>query len=255
MTKKHDLPAMPFYVGDWMKCPEVRSLSFEERGMWFDMLCLMWESKERGYLTNPAGKPFTTTDLSRILGNNENLVIQILSVLKDKMVYSVREEDNAIYCRRMVNDEKNMKIWLENAKKGGNPKLKKSGYPKRQPKMNPNTEDENEDESEVKNEVKVIQRSTYFHFKDMLFSKTYDDFINMRKSINKKVTFRAEELILKKLHNYDVDTAIKMIEQSIMNSYQGIFELKKKAGEYGTSKGSIIEDSSKYQGIGTEIQM
>ena len=51
MSKKHDLPAMPFYFGDWFKCPEVRAMNLETRMIWFEMLGLMWESTERGYLT------------------------------------------------------------------------------------------------------------------------------------------------------------------------------------------------------------
>jgi len=46
-VKKDDLPAMPFYVGDWLKCPEVRALPLDYRALWFDMLCFMWESTER----------------------------------------------------------------------------------------------------------------------------------------------------------------------------------------------------------------
>ena len=49
--KKQDLPAWNFYIGDWMKSPEIRALTLPTRMIWFEMLCFMWESTERGYLT------------------------------------------------------------------------------------------------------------------------------------------------------------------------------------------------------------
>ena len=51
----------------------------------------------------------------------------------------------------------------------------------------------------------------------------------MRKLINKPMTNRALELIiskLKTLSNGNPETAVKILNQSIINSWQGIFELK-----------------------------
>lgn len=51
------LPAFQFYPGDWRKDPGVQSLSFHDRGVWHEMLCLMHESEERGKLTlNGSGR-------------------------------------------------------------------------------------------------------------------------------------------------------------------------------------------------------
>lgn len=44
------LPSMQFYTGDWLKDPSIRRLSPAARGLWFDMLCFMWESPRRGFL-------------------------------------------------------------------------------------------------------------------------------------------------------------------------------------------------------------
>jgi hypothetical protein len=43
------LPSFQFYPGDWMKDPALRSVSLEARGLWIDMLCLLFESGRRGY--------------------------------------------------------------------------------------------------------------------------------------------------------------------------------------------------------------
>lgn len=125
MPKKKDLPAMPFYVGDWLKCPEVRALAPDYRGLWFDMLCYMWESTERGVMVNPVGKPYTKTEIVRIVGLDNNNSGLWLDVLIDTGVCSVRE-DGAVYSRKMVKDEYIRQVRRESGAKGGNPSLKKT---------------------------------------------------------------------------------------------------------------------------------
>lgn len=55
--------------------------------------------------------------------------------------------------------------------------------------------------------------------------KVIYEFIKMRKKIKKPLTDYALELILKKLDKFD--NKIEVLEQSIINSWQGIFEIKK----------------------------
>lgn len=51
-------------------------------------------------------------------------------------------------------------------------------------------------------------------------------FIEMRKRLKKLPTEEAINLIIKKLNNFDLTTQIKMIENSIINGWTGIFEIK-----------------------------
>ena len=59
-------------------------------------------------------------------------------------------------------------------------------------------------------------------------TKTIMDFIQMRKFIKKPMTNRGLELMIGKLQKMSTDeeTQIKILEQSIMNNWQGVFELK-----------------------------
>lgn len=102
MNKKNDQPYMPFYIGDWQKAPEIQALSLAARGLWVQMLFLMWESTERGYLTIN-GVPMTVEILSRQVGFACDLLEPLLEEMKKFAVYSVRE-DGAIFSRRMVKD-------------------------------------------------------------------------------------------------------------------------------------------------------
>jgi hypothetical protein len=63
------------------------------------------------------------------------------------------------------------------------------------------------------------------------FQKTFDSFLEMRKKIKKPATERAIELIkieLKKLSKGDVNVAIEILNQSIRNCWQDVFQLKDK---------------------------
>ena len=101
----------------------------------------------------------------------------------------------------------------------------------------PDTDTDTDTETEQKKKRITPQAAilpTYFD--NDPFKKTFEDFKDMRKSIKSKMTSNAENLIIKKLSdlsNNDSDTAIKIMEQSIMNSYKGVFELKDKVVKYG----------------------
>jgi hypothetical protein len=102
--KKDDLPYFPFYIGDWRKATDVQALPLETRAIWFEMLCYMWESTERGFLTVNC-KPISTNALARMIGLSEDLLKQNIKCLLDFGVASKRESDGAIYSRRMVRDQ------------------------------------------------------------------------------------------------------------------------------------------------------
>lgn len=104
-TKKHDLPYIPFYVGDWRKAPDIRALSLEERALWFEMLCLMWESPRRGYLTIDGKTPIDDKTLGRMIGEDISVITKIKQVLASVSIYSIEETTGIIFCRRTVRDE------------------------------------------------------------------------------------------------------------------------------------------------------
>jgi len=103
-SKKDDLPYFPFYVGDWRKATDVQALPLETRAVWFEILCYMWESTERGYLT-VNGKPLQNGALARMIGLPEDLLEQNLKQILEFGVASLRESDGAMYSRRMVKDQ------------------------------------------------------------------------------------------------------------------------------------------------------
>jgi hypothetical protein len=160
-NKKKDLPAMPFYIGDWKKDPAIQVLSREDKMIWLEMIFLMWESKERGYLT-VNGIPMTNEMLSTALNlDNQNLTKR-LSMYEEFGLFSRRESDGAIYSRRIVKiielSEKRKNVGLL----GGNPNLVKQKLSKGKAKGKANAENENENENE--NEIVVLKDYTVENF-------------------------------------------------------------------------------------------
>jgi hypothetical protein len=104
MNQSRKLPAFQFYPGDWMKDPAVRSVSVAARGLWIDMLCMMFESPERGYLIHPSGNQVTDEQLARVAGLSKRDVRRFIDDLEAAGVFS-KDLDGNIFSRRLVRDE------------------------------------------------------------------------------------------------------------------------------------------------------
>lgn len=116
-------PSFQFYPGDWMKDPALRSCSHAARGLWIDMLCLMFESPRRGYLQQANGQPTTTSQVARMTGCDSAEAAHLLQELEDSGVLS-RTEHGVYFSRRMVRDESKREKCAEAGKRGGgNPAL------------------------------------------------------------------------------------------------------------------------------------
>lgn len=115
------LPAIQFYPADWRKDPGVQSLSYHDRGVWFEILCLMHESEQRGMLLLN-GKPMPPDALGRLLGLSKVSLARTLTTLLDLGVMS-RDDAGTFFNRRMTRDERLRQVRQEAGKLGGNPVL------------------------------------------------------------------------------------------------------------------------------------
>lgn len=131
------LPAIQFYTGDWRKDPGIQALDFESRGVWFEILCLMNESEQRGKLTLK-GEAMPTEALARILGISVKLLETVTEKLLKYGVASRETETGVLFNRRMVRDEQTRKKRAEAGKLGGNPVLLNLRQTSKQPSTEPN---------------------------------------------------------------------------------------------------------------------
>lgn len=113
MESRKEKPAMPFYIGNWFKAPEIRAMSLQSRMIWFEILCLMWQSDEPGYLTINKRAFVITNDITGVIIKGENMLASMLGIdvkvlqntfieFFDLGVYSKRENDGAIFSRFMT---------------------------------------------------------------------------------------------------------------------------------------------------------
>ena len=114
-------PATQFYWSDHFRDPGIRASSFEARGLWTDLLCMMHEGEPYGHLTLGGVAP-SDEDLAQMVGGSVENMTKLLAELGRKRVYS-RTAEGIIFCRRMVRDELKRQAHAEAGKMGGNPKL------------------------------------------------------------------------------------------------------------------------------------
>lgn len=99
-------PALQFYPGDWFRDCGVQLLTFEERGVWFELLLRMHDSQDYGALT-VNGIAMTDEEIGRLIGyqdesGNPSKIKQTLANLLSKGVASRRQIDGALCNRRML---------------------------------------------------------------------------------------------------------------------------------------------------------
>jgi len=117
------LPALQFYPADWRKDIGVQSLSLEDRAIWFEMICIMHESEQRGKLVIN-GKPMTDEMVARLIGISEKKYKKSKEKMENFGVFSV--SDGVVFNRRMVRDEYIRNVRIAAGSKGGNPNLTKN---------------------------------------------------------------------------------------------------------------------------------
>ncbi len=90
------------------------------------------------------------------------------------------------------------------------------------------TEIEKEIELDIEKEKDIkTKKEPVIYFENLELNKTFIDFMKMRKSLkNGAMTERAIKMMINKLNGYDIDISIQMLEQSILNNWKDVYDLK-----------------------------
>ena len=114
-------PAFQFYPGDWRRDTQVQMASMETRGVWFEMLCCMWDAPERGKLEGEVDL------LCRLLGCDSHVLSNALTEITKLKIGNVEARNGdgsnvtfplhvtqgnifvTVINRRMYRDEKQRK--------------------------------------------------------------------------------------------------------------------------------------------------
>lgn len=100
-------------------------------------------------------------------------------------------------------------------------------------------------EKEIKRNIKKKDINTFSAYtSNTELISTLESFVEFRKKIKKPMTDRAIELLLNKLDKLANDDGekIAVLEQSILNGWQGLFPLKNKGGEKNAADRESVAD-------------
>jgi hypothetical protein len=225
-------PYLPLYVQDYLTDEKLNSCSASSQGVYIKIMCILHKQDEYGTLNLFKQKDKQNTNkvlnfackFAKLLPFDQETILKALEELIDEGVLII--ENDKIFQKRMVKDGAISDARSKAGKSGGgNPNLFKQ-KPKQKVKQSP--KQNTEDDIDIVNENKI----------ELIFPFTSENFLKVwgywKQYKNKEHGFKfktvlSEQAALKKLGELakqDEDIAIKIIEQSLANGWQGFFELK-----------------------------
>ena len=187
------------------------------------LLVLMTYENKEGFAYPSQPRLIEETGLSK------NTLLKCLNELEEKgYVKRVKEkgENNKYYINSSIKIDTSTSIKINTSEDVTSIKNDTRGSIKINTLEVLNTSNKKEKENKKSNIDKIIEAYT----KNDLLVEAIRDFIKMRSTIKKPLTDRALKGILNKLDTFasnDLDK-VEILENSIMNCWQGVFELKNK---------------------------
>ena len=235
---------------DWTGDPRIRLVSLAARGLWLECLCLMRTAPRTGYLETSRGVPVPDGSLARIAGVPEEELPAIMRELSDAGIPSIEEQTGVWYCRRMVEESgKAGKCSEAGRRGGGNPALKsderkpreraerKAAKPEKETKVSSDAACASAQSSAESVPFAALMSPEQSSSPE--FSAAWSQWISFRKQKKNAIQENTARLQLAKLASYaDISTQVAVIEQSIMQGWTGLFDLK------ATSASSILRNPS-----------
>lgn len=186
---------------------------------------LVTDKRQSFALQTNNGDPFPVRLLANDLSTNVERLSNFCKYLADNRLIDKDAwySKNLIYCPKLAEraDEYTKKL------------LTKSRH-------SPEQEEEEEVDKKKKKSTDTKSVKTDFVIPDSLndkeFTTAFENFKQHRQEIKKPLTQRSGNMILKNLSAFSPHIASKMIEQSIMNGWQGVFELKNQSAKTNQKK-------------------
>jgi len=218
--KKTKSPSFSFYSADFLV--GTMMMTDKQVGQYIRLLCYQHQSSE---------------------GKISEDVMLSITKKHDPVVWDkFQKDDDGMYYNERLLDEiqkrfEYVEVRRDNALKRWNKEIKDASAMQVQCKSDASAmllEDDNKDI--VFNDKKIVKDTRYFD--DDELNKTFLDFMKMRKSLkNGAMTDRAIKMMINKLNAHETEIAIKMLEQSILNNWKDIFDLKESHTTYQRPKG------------------
>ncbi len=114
-------PWMQFYSRDWLDNKELRQCSPTSRAILIDLMALAHEGHPYGVVASPSGPLSDTYLASRCMVHLLTLRASIKELLEHNRIH--RNENGALYVKRMIEDERIRAARAAGGIKGGNPSM------------------------------------------------------------------------------------------------------------------------------------
>ena len=220
MTKR---PAFQFYPGDWLGSQRVSLLSLEEEGAYLRLLASCWQH---------GSIPSDPEKIARLIGKGASTTLATTLAT----MFQPHPYDSALMVHdRLEREREKQDAWAEKSREGGRKSAEKRQYLKGgsttlQPPLEgclPNGSNQKatlQSSSTITNKEKVefppnLQTSE--------FEKAWEEYLDYRKNGRMKSLLPTSQVAqLKKMSEWGHDAAIKAINESISQGWQGIFEPK-----------------------------
>lgn len=240
-------PSFQFYPSDWRQDLALQRCSLEAQGLLINLICLLHEGKPYGYLRDDRS-PISTHQCAHLLGIHVTRYIRLSGELIQGGILSV-DDQGVIYSKRMVKDEQtrasralggyksiNHPNTIKPKKISGKGTLE--GYPQGSNAVPPPSSSSSSSSSDIKNisKEKVKKESSkkvLLELPSCLAERDWEEYLAHRKSIQAPMSIIAQRRALhqlEKLHADGQDVA-KVIDQSIVNGWKGLFAIKNLTGE------------------------
>ena len=204
----------PIWIDKWLFGSTRLELEPDERAVWVDLLALSY--KDEGYIRANKGVPYSFKQLAGFLVITEELLnrtiqkcVQVgkIKIMDDQTLYISSFKDYTLtdrHKRRFIENQQGMS-------------------------KNADTMSKNADTIVNKSIVNKSIVNKDFSLPDFISPKVWNDYLEMRQIIKKPATQAAQKQAIKKLTKLrdQGDDPDAILEQSIFNSWQGLFPIKK----------------------------
>ncbi len=211
------LPAFQFYPADWLNDIKLQSCSLAAQGLLMNLMCLMHQSEEYGYLLLNGSLP-PMKDVTRLLRLHYKTYQAGLKELLSRGVLKA-DKRGVIFCDRMVKDEHIREVRREAGKLGGNPLLKQQDKQNSKQKTTPSSSSSS---SSSTSKIKELELPNFIN------PETWKAFKDHRRKMRLIMTPHAEKLIINKLIKFQEDgiDPNAALDEAIEKSWRSVFAPK-----------------------------
>jgi uncharacterized protein YdaU (DUF1376 family) len=219
-----DQPYLPLYIQDYLTDEKLNECSASTQGVYIKIMCVLHKSDEYGkFLLKQNDKQDSkqTKNFALKFAKHITFTPEIIESAIDELIENKVMSINGdiLYQKRMVKDNEISLKRSESGKKGGEKTQFASKFAKAKTKAN--SENEIENENVIKRNINNEQI-----YPDWIPKNTFLEYQNQRKKKIKPQSLNRFFNSLKKICDETKASPEEILNQSIVNGWEGIFPLK-----------------------------